>query len=96
MSEKTKEATALFGKVGECLYRYRPLGVYYARIKTGSKDIRRSLTTKDKHVAKRKLAELRKELGQVDLSEGRIILTELCDRYLKTVRHQKPKTGDAK
>ena len=96
MSEKAKKETALFEKVGECLYRYRPSGVYYARIKTGGKEIRRSLTTKDKHVAKSNLAELRKELGQVDLSEGRISLTELCDRYLRTVQHQKPKTVDSK
>lgn len=86
MPERTKEETALFEKVGECLHRYQLSGVYYARIKTGGKDIRRSLTTKDKHIAKSNLAELRKELGQVDLSEGRISLAEWCDRYLRSAR----------
>ena len=32
-----------FQKVGECLYRYSSNGVYYARIKSSGKEIRRSL-----------------------------------------------------
>ena len=34
-----------FQKVGECLYRYSSNGVYYARIKSSGKEIRRSLET---------------------------------------------------
>ena len=34
-----------FEKVGECLYWYSSTGGYYARIKTVSKEIRRSLVT---------------------------------------------------
>ena len=37
----------LFQKVGECLYRYSSNGVYYARIKSSGKEIRRSLETTD-------------------------------------------------
>jgi integrase len=96
MPETQKEESVLFEKVGECLYRYQPSGGYYARIKTAGKEIRRSLKTTDKHVAKTNLADLRKELGLVDLSEGRITLSELCDRYLQTVKHQKPSTVAAK
>ena len=36
-----------FQKVGECLYRYSSNGVYYARIKSSGKEIRRSLETTD-------------------------------------------------
>jgi hypothetical protein len=46
-------------KVGECLYRYSSTGGYYARIKTTSKEIRRSLTTTDRDLAKRRLAKRR-------------------------------------
>jgi len=50
-----KDKQAVFQKVGECLYRYSSNGVYYARIKTGGKEIRRSLETTDRDLAKRRL-----------------------------------------
>ena len=37
----------LFQKVGECLCRYSSNGVYYARIKSSGKEIRRSLQNTD-------------------------------------------------
>ena len=84
-----------FEKVGECLYRYSN-GVYYARIKIDGKDIKRSLRTTDRDFAKRKLAAFREEQEQIDRSQGKLTLAELCDRYLKTVEHQKPKTVERK
>ena len=81
-----------FQKVGECLYRYSSNGVYYARIKTDGKEIRRSLRTIDRDIAKRELARLRDEQTEIDRSRGKLTLDELCDRYLKTIRHQKGKT----
>jgi integrase len=84
-----------FEKVGECLYRYSN-GVYYARIKIDGKDIKRSLKTTDRDFAKRKLAAFRDEQQQIDRSQGKLTLAELCDRYLKTVQHQKPKTIERK
>jgi integrase len=83
-------------KVGECLYRYSSNGVYYARIKTDGKEIRRSLETTDRDLAKRRLADLRDRQRQVDRSQGKVTLAELCDRYLATVQHQKPKTVERK
>lgn len=94
--QTTEKEERLFDKVGECLYRYRPSGGYYARLKIGGKEIRRSLETTDRAVAKTNLAELKQELGQVDLRAGKITLGELCDRYLVTIQHQKPKTIEAK
>jgi integrase len=79
-------------KVGECLYRYSSNGVYYARIKTEGKEIKRSLGTTDREIAKRKLAAFKDEQRQINRSQGRVTLTELCNRYLQTVRHQKPRT----
>jgi integrase len=85
-----------FQKVGECLYRYSSNGVYYARIKTSGKEIKRSLETIDRTLAKRKLATFKDEQRQIDRSHGKLTLPELCDRYLKTVQHQKPKTVERK
>jgi integrase len=85
----------VFEKVGECLYRYSN-GVYYARIKADGKDIKRSLKTTDRALAQRALAAFRDEQRQIDRSQGKLTLTELCDRYLKTVQHQRPKTVERK
>jgi len=87
--------TAAFQKVGECLYRYSN-GVYYGRIRVDGKEIRRSLRTADKALAKRKLSDFKNEQRQTDRSRGRMTLTELCKQYLLTVRYQKPKTVERK
>ena len=60
--------TAAFEKVGECLYRYIPTGTYYARIKRPGKEVRHSLDTADRATAKRKLADLHRE---VDLTKAK-------------------------
>jgi len=93
-SPQSKDST--FQKVGECLYRYSPNGVYYARIKTDGKEIRRSLETTDKALAKRRLAAFKDEQCQIDRSKSKITLAELCHRYSKTIQHQKPKTIERK
>jgi integrase len=93
---KAQPSNGGFEKVGECLYRYSSTGGYYARIKTTSKEIRRSLATTDRDLAKRRLAKLKDDLHKIDPSKGRISLAELCDQYLKTVQHQKAKTIERK
>src|SRR6266852_5582554 len=86
----------VFEKVGECLYRYSSNGVYYARIRTAGKEIKRSLETTDRAIAQRELARFKKEQRQIDRSQGKLTLAELCDRHLETVQHQKPKTVERK
>jgi integrase len=88
----TRDTVSVFQKVGECLYRYASNGVYYARIKSSGKEIRRSLATTDRETAKRELARLREEQRQVDRCQGKLSLRELCDRYLKTIQHHRPAT----
>ena len=88
--------TGAFRKVGECLYRYSPNGVYYGRFKSGGKEIRCSLETTDREHAKRELAAKKRQQSLIDRSKGKITLEELCDRYLETIRHQKPKTIERK
>jgi len=87
---------AVFQKVGECLYRYSPTGGYYARIKADGKEIRRSLETTDREIAKRKLSDFKRDLARIDHTRGNMTVAELAERWLETVRRQKPKTYDAK
>jgi len=91
-----KSSIGVFQKVGECLYRYSSNGVYYGRIRVDGKEIKRSLETTDRELAKRKLAQFKEEQRQIDRSQGKLTLRELCARYLKTVQHQKPKTVERK
>jgi integrase len=93
---KTQQKNGELHRVGQSLYRYSSNGVYYARVKVDGKEIKRSLGTTDPTLARRKLAVLKDELCQIDRSQGRVTLAELCDRYLKTVQHQKPKTVERK
>jgi integrase len=76
----------------ECLYRYSSNGVYYARLKSHGKEIRQSLKTTDKEIAKRALAKLQGDQAKIDPSAGKITLAALCDRYLPTVQHRAAKT----
>jgi integrase len=92
----TQHHRGAFQKVGECLYRYSSNGVYYARIKHEGKEIRRSLRTTDRDLAKRKLRELKDEHGQIDHSQGKLTLRELCDQWLQTIQGSKPKTLEQK
>ncbi len=88
----TQAKVGAFEKVGECLYRYRPTGKYYARLDVNGKEVRRSLGTEDRATAKRKLGDLRRDLVRIDASAGRHSLAALCDRYLSTVGSQAAKT----
>jgi integrase len=81
-----------FQKVEECLYRYSRNGVYYARIKRGGKESKRSLRTTDRTLAQRRLRDLRDEQQQIDPSRGNLTLAQLCDRWLATKQNTKPKT----
>jgi integrase len=92
---RTRQKSA-FQKVGECLYRYSSNGVYYARFESGGKEIRRSLRTTDRASAQRALAWARQEREQIDPTQGKLTLGELCDRYSATIQHQKPKTVERK
>ena len=53
-----KKKSYTFVRVGENLYRIKETGEYYALIKRNRKQIRRSLKTQDKALAKRRLNTL--------------------------------------
>ena len=92
MGTHQNKSLSVFQKVGECLYRYSSNGVYYARFESSGKEIRRSLRTIDRASAQRALAWLKQEREQVDPTQGKLTLAELCDRYAATIRHQAAKT----
>src|SRR5438093_11783842 len=69
---------AVFQKVGECLYRYSSNGVYYARFKSGGKEIMRSLRTTDPEIARRTLAQRKAEFGRIARAHGRCTMAELA------------------
>jgi integrase len=77
-----------FEKVGECLYRYTPTGTYYARFESSGREVRRSLDTTDRALAKRRLADLQRSIARTVRGGGKITLAQLCDRYLSTTRNQ--------
>jgi len=59
-------------KVGECLYRNRH-GVYFAWFSIRGKQVKRSLKTSDKELARRRLGELRKVAARLHgLEESRL------------------------
>jgi integrase len=95
MRPRGKKSSA-FQKVGECLYRYSSNGVYYARIKVDGKEIRQSLGTTDRKLANRNLTKLKQDQRQIDRSQGKLTLGELCDRWLETIQNSKPKTLEQK
>ena len=59
----------VFHNVGENLYRLESSGGYYALIKKGGKQFRRSLKTKDRKLAERKLKELKEKMGVLRVTQ---------------------------
>jgi integrase len=84
----------VFHRVAENLYRLDTSGTYYALLKRGDKQFRRSLKTKDRKLADRRLSELRKQVGNLKISEeGRQTFADLAKRWLAASEHAlKPST----
>jgi integrase len=76
-----------FETVGECLQRYTSTGTYYARVRHRGKLILKSLKTSDRALAKRKLADFRRDLEKIDPRAGKVTVAELADRYRDSQRH---------
>ena len=77
----------VFNKVGENLYRLESSGAYYALLKRGGKQIRRSLKTTDAALARRRLTELRAKVARLNQTPGagKITFAELAQRWLANV-----------
>jgi hypothetical protein len=59
------DADLAFKNVGENLYRHAPSGNYYALLRRGGKQFRRSLKTDDRALANRRLSDLRKKIANL-------------------------------
>ncbi len=73
---------------GENLRRRKTSGVYYAFVKRGRKQFRRSLKTTDKAFAKRRLADLERDINRLAPAEAaNVTFDEVAARLLETTRH---------
>jgi integrase len=91
MSEMHSQ-TGEFHRVGENLLRYSTSGVYYARFRNNGKDIRFSLRTTDRVLAKRRLEEEIKKAEAIDRKVGKMSLEELLRLYKERLSQYAPKT----
>ena len=58
--------------------------MYYARIKRGGKETKRSLRTTGRALAQRRLRVLPSEERHIDPSRDNLTLAQLCNRWLVT------------
>jgi integrase-like protein len=84
----------VFHRVAENLYRLETSGGYYALLKRGDKQFRRSLKTKDRKLADRRLVELRAQVGNLTIGEdARLSFDEVAERWKAATQHGlKPST----
>lgn len=82
-----KVAPLVFNHVAQNLYRLESSGKYYGLLKRAGKQFRRSLKTKDRKLAERRLAELRQQIGNISLSEdGTASFEDVARRWVETTR----------
>jgi integrase len=87
-TQSDKPAAVVFNKVAENLYRLESTGKYYGLIKRAGKQFRRSLKTRDRKLAERRLIELREQIGNLSLAEdGDAKFEEVAQRWVESTRH---------
>lgn len=70
-------------RVGECLYRSLDSNIYYAILKQGGRQVKRSLKTADEKLAKRRLVELKEKVERLSgKSGGAISFAEIAQQWL--------------
>jgi integrase len=67
------------------LYRYEPTGQYFARVRHAGKLHRSKLGTTDYELAKRKLADFKRDLDRIDHTKGNKSFVAVLDDYDKTL-----------
>jgi len=78
----------VFHRVAENLYRLETSGGYYALVKRGNKQFRRSLKTKDRKLAHRRLTEFQAQIGNLTISDdARLSFDEIAKRWMDTTKH---------
>jgi hypothetical protein len=70
------------------LYRLESTDGYYALLKRGGKQFRRSLKTKDRKLADRRLNDLRAKIGCLNISpDAKLNFEQAANLWLKTNKH---------
>jgi integrase len=78
----------VFYKVAENLYRLESSSGYYALVKKGGKQFRRSLRTKDRKLADRRLKELKEKIGILSVGDdSQADFKTVANQWLKSVQH---------
>ena len=78
----------VFHKVAENLYRLESSSGYYALIKKSGKQFRRSLKTKDRKLADRRLKELKGQIGCLTLTDdAKLGFEAVANRWLESIKH---------
>jgi integrase len=85
---KTKQSGAKkqqdLKRVAECLYRSQNSNIYYAILKRGGKQIKRSLKTTDSALAKRRLKDLNEQAASLTKGgEAKLTFEIVAERWLK-------------
>ncbi|HVU09442.1 MAG TPA: tyrosine-type recombinase/integrase [Verrucomicrobiae bacterium] len=84
----TPAGQPVFHKVAENLYRLESSGGYYALLKQGGKQFRRSLKTKDRKLADRRLNALRAKVGCLKISDdAKLNFEKVAKLWLETEKH---------
>lgn len=84
---KTIRKTQVLEKTNiPCLYRSADSGIYYGLFKRRGDQVKRSLKTADKELARRLLEELRQKVSRLNTKDGKsILLEDLAKRWLDSV-----------
>ena len=90
MTKKDKKISSTrksytFKRVSENLYKVIETGGYYALVKRGGKQIRRSLKTTDKALARRRLAALKEKASKLRTGKENATITfeKYSERWIK-------------
>lgn len=87
-SNQPETANSHWVNVGERLWRLKQTGVYYAFIKKGGKQFRRSLKTTDRQLANRRLADLMNDFARLMPSEAaNLTFDQVAERWTANTRH---------
>ena len=74
--------------MAENLYRLEQSGGYYALLKRADKQFRRSLKTKDRKLAERRLSELRAQVGKLKTTEeARLTFEQVAQHWKEATGH---------
>lgn len=88
LGQSQQARKVVFHRVAENLYRLETSGGYYGLVKRGDKQFRRSLKTKDRKLAERRLNELRAQVGQLKIAEeARLSFEQVAERWMQATGH---------